>query len=181
MPSLSCFQVLNCIRSFSECSQRVLQALCFGEEESKWARQSNVRAQVPAHCVLPSGALLGLAESSWNQVLWGSAHFLQPGCMKVSVTAASMMAVMMCEVCVLRFLQGMWLSSQHSLPLACWRDTDGTDFSHRKLFLSWFPLFCCGAWAPCSACRMWPWLVPVGSSEDVTCAGGAVAAENRRA
>lgn len=67
--------------------------------------------------MLPSAALLGLAKGSWNQVLWGSAHFLQPGCMEVSVTAASMMAVMVCEVCVLRFLQGMWLSSQHSLPV----------------------------------------------------------------
>lgn len=97
------------------------------------------------------------------------------------MTAASVMAVMVCEVCVPRFLQGMRLGSQQLLPVTCWKASDGTDLGHRKLFLSWLPLFCCGAWAPCSACRAWPWLVAAGSSEDVTCAGGGVAARNGRA
>jgi len=76
VPSLSSFQVLNCVHSFSECSQRMPQALRFWKEESKWARQSSVPAQVPAHWVLPSGTLQDLAEGSWNQAAVGQCPLL---------------------------------------------------------------------------------------------------------
>jgi len=64
------------------------------------------------------------------------------------VTAASMMAVMVCEVCVPRFPQGMRLGSQQLLPVTCWKASDGTDLGHRKLFLSWLPLFVAGCGHP---------------------------------